>query len=153
MRRHSGYTIIELVTIIVILGILAVVALPRIGNNTYRSHEFRDRAVSALRYAQKTAVSHRRIVCVTFAANSVSLNIDTNIDDVCDQALLLPGTNVNAAVSGDANSAFFSPVPAAFNFNANGTSSNATARTQFSINVNNEPPLIITLERDTGYVE
>lgn len=153
MRRHSGYTIIELVTIIVILGILAVVALPRMNNNAYRSNEFRDRAVSALRYAQKTAVSHRRTVCVTFAANSVTLTMDTDIVPGCDQPVLLPGANANAAVSGDANTAFFNPLPTDFNFNANGTSTSAAARTQFFINVNNEPPLTITLERDTGYVD
>ena len=79
--------------------------------------------------------------------------MDTDAILGCDQPLLLPGSNANAAVSGDANSAFFNPVPAAFVFNANGTSDSVAARTQFSINVNNEPPLIITLERDTGYVE
>lgn len=123
MRRRGshGFTLVELITIIVILGILAVVALPRMNAAmSFRSVEFRDQVIAALRYAQKTATSHRHLVCATLAANTVTLTIDHDKSGACDGApnnvLNLPGRNSNVLTSsGDglssvpAGALFFQP--------------------------------------------
>ena len=146
MRHTRGFTLIELVTIVVILGVLAVVAIPRLGNTEYRSQEFRDRTLSALRYAQKTAVSHRRIVCVTFTANTMTLGMDTANDGApCETALLLPGSNTAIVQSGDVNNAVFNPVPVNFNFRSDGGSAGAL------IQITNQPN--IAVNGVTGHVE
>lgn len=146
MRRDAGFTLIELISIVVILAIMAVVALPRLGDMEYRSQEFRDRVVSALRYAQKSAVSHRRMVCVSFSASSVSLAVDSNNDNVaCDNPLSLPGSASATALSGDAGKAYFNPVPANFNFSSDGTSGGAV------IQIANQPPIVVV--GATGYVD
>ena len=125
MRRADGFTLIELITIISLLGILAAVALPRMDTNAYHEAVFHDQALAALRYAQKTAVSHRRPVCVSFANDqrSLALSIDTNLAGGCDTALPIPGTSNNRIVSSHPL-ALFSPVPSNFTFAASGTTTN-----------------------------
>ena len=64
--RCRGFTTIELVAVIVLMGVLAVVALPRMeGALAQRSDHWRDQVLAALRHAQATAQSHRRLVCAT----------------------------------------------------------------------------------------
>lgn len=118
---------IELVMIIVILGILAAVAIPRLDTSGYRALEFHDKAVAALRYAQKTATSHRRMVCVAFTASTLTLTIDHDKSGACNgQALNLPDGNSNVVQSGDTTNAVFSSFPAAINFLSDGTSIGGT---------------------------
>ena len=64
---QTGFTLVELVTTIVVLSIIAVVAMPRIvAPNTFDSRGFYDRATATVRYAQKIAIAQRLpiFVCV-----------------------------------------------------------------------------------------
>ncbi len=56
-ERSAGFTLLELVIVIVILGVLAVVALPRIGEGSFRSAAFAEQVATAFRYAQRLAVA------------------------------------------------------------------------------------------------
>ena len=112
LSYSRGFTMVELITIMIILGILAVVAIPRMNSATsFRSVEFRDRVIAALRFAQKTATSHRRLVCVTLTQTSLALDIDSSAskDNNCDGAgLAIPG---GAASSFSATQDGFSSSP------------------------------------------
>lgn len=112
-RASSGFTLVELITIMILVGILAVVAFPRMdGIDVFRSVEFRDRTIAALRHAHKTAIAQRRMVCAVFGANSVTLTIDRNSGGECDAALVIPGSPGNVVV-GNGVKAVFSAVPPA----------------------------------------
>ena len=73
---QRGFTLVELITVMVIVGILAAIAMPRFSRGTFDNRGFYDNAISTLRYAQKMAISQRRFVCVRFTANSITLTLD-----------------------------------------------------------------------------
>ncbi len=81
-RRASGFTIVELVTVMVVIGILAALAVPRLGQlDEFTSSAYRNEVLSALHHAQKSAVSHRRLICATVNPQSVQLLIAINAGD------------------------------------------------------------------------
>jgi Tfp pilus assembly protein FimT len=125
--RHasSGFTMVELIVIMIILGILAVVAIPRMDSATaFRAVEFRDQTIAALRFAQKTATSHRRMVCAEFASDRVTLTIDDDKNGSCNSvALSIPGNSTNTPnvlVSPDATNGVFASAPAPRFFQTDG---------------------------------
>ena len=73
-ERLSGFTLVELIAIIVLLSILGIVALSRIGDNSdFESRAFFDDTLHALQYAQKLAVSTGCNVEVTLSSNGYQL--------------------------------------------------------------------------------
>ena len=56
--KAAGFTLVELIVTMVLLGIIAAVAIPRFfDQQAFRERGFYDEAVSAARYAQKFAVA------------------------------------------------------------------------------------------------
>ncbi len=144
VRLQLGFTLAELVAIMIIVGVLAAVAAPRFfDRSVFESRGFYDEAVSTLRYAQKTAVAQHRFVCVAFTANSITLSYGATA--ACGNNLTSP-TGVTPYTVTARGGAAFAAVPAAFNFDALGRASMAQ-----SITVSGYAPPI-TVEAETGYV-
>lgn len=55
--RTAGFSLIELVSVIVILGVLSAFVVPRLNTSGFDAFAFRERVLSAARYAQKTAMA------------------------------------------------------------------------------------------------
>lgn len=93
-----GFTMVELVVVLMLVGVLGAVALPRMqGLLSFRDDAWRDGLLDAMRYAQKTAVSHRRLVCMTVADRQVTLQMAT----------ANPATSCNATLAGPAGGSVF----------------------------------------------
>ena len=68
-NRFSGFSLIELIVVVLLLGILSVFAMGRLfDQNQFAARGFFDDTVNAVKFAQKLAVSTGCEVRVTFAA-------------------------------------------------------------------------------------
>ncbi len=96
LPSEGGFTLVELVVILVIVGVLAVAALPRFADQTvFEARGFHDETLSLLRYAQKSAIAQRRTVCVTLNATGVTMTMVSAADSTNCAAttpLALPAT-------------------------------------------------------------
>jgi MSHA pilin protein MshC len=74
IRHNSGFSLIELITVMILLGILGVVALGRFsGGDAFAARGFFDDTVNAVRFAQKYAISSGCRVRVVTTAGGYQL--------------------------------------------------------------------------------
>ncbi len=146
-RTKGGFTLVEVVVTIVILGVMAAVILPRfVGSDAFASRGFYDEAQSVLRYAQKTAIAWRRPVFVCITATTVSAGIVSG----CGTLVVHPLTGnplTTTAPSG------VTLTPASFGFDGAGRPSpNAQVTIAFTSGIAGDPARQIVVEAETGYV-
>ncbi len=150
--REHGFTIVELIAVLVITGIIASIVAPRfIGVDAFDARGSYGTLASALRYAQKTAVAQRRIVYANI--NTASRTVCLGYTSSCSSAVIDPATQAtysktlsnNVTITASATPVGFDglgrPVP---NATATFTIQNAV--------VPGESTRTITVEAETGYV-
>jgi MSHA pilin protein MshC len=87
IRSQAGFTIVELVLVIVILAILGSVAGPRFfGNTEFSERAYRDELALTFRYAQKVAVASGCPVRTAANATGYTLNQQAMLNGHCDPA-------------------------------------------------------------------
>ena len=163
MRRQAGFTMVELIMVMVMIGVLAAIGIPKLmGGNTTAAMAFGDQVTSALRHAQKSAVAHRRLVCVALGTRTVGLSIRQaeTVPAATDKTpcnAALQGVDVGMYDSTD-TTVFMTGAPAQLYFQPDGTISGAPAGTplgkvSIGISLDKARQRTIELEGSTGYVE
>jgi len=72
--QNRGFTVVELVVVIVLLGILSIYAVPRfVGVASFEKSGFYQETVSAARYANRLAVGRGEEVSIRFKPNGYEL--------------------------------------------------------------------------------
>lgn len=155
--RPLGFTLIELVVTLILVGILAAAVMPRmLDRQTIDAQVFHDQVAALLRYAQKAAIAQRHDVCVAFTGNSATLSVRMASGDG-DGSANATGCNGAALAGADGSSPAgvvarsagtgFSATPGGFAFHARG---DTTLAANLSIGITGASA--ITVETATGYV-
>lgn len=166
MKTH-GFTFVELIMMMVLIGVLAVVAMPRfIDRLTFDELTFFDQTKSMLRYAQKLAVAQNRQVYVRLNGSSIALCYDA----ACGNRVAPASGNGSGATACAGDTNWFCEAPpngvsytsgsALFYFSAQGkpynsgdTEPNSSFTGQLSITItSNGSSRTIFVEQETGYV-
>lgn len=149
---NAGFSLVELVAIMVVVGVVAAFAIPRFVDRTgFESRGFYDQAQGIVRYAQKIAIAQRQSspkapVFVVITASQIRICYDA----ACATAVTDPTTGAALALTAPNGVTL---TPASFSFDGAGAPS---VGAQLAINVNSTGVGDINrtfyVETQTGYV-
>ena len=153
---ERGFTLIELIVVLMLVGILAAVAIQKFQSvGVFTTLGFYDRAQAIFRFAQKQAVAKRRNVCVDFPSGSTTLTVTyasaAGSSSACDTSLTLPESgSANSATAGSGIAFTPSPSITQVTFNALGQASSTASFTVSDADPTNTRTF--SVEAATGYV-
>ena len=142
-RSARGYSLLELVIVIVIAAILAAIAIPQFNQREIDAAWYHEQVRSAVRHAQRTAVAQRRAVFVEVEAGpKLSL---------CYAAGCGPGTRLTQPGSTDTFE-IAAPAGVALAISASPLSFNGLGQPSSGATVT-VGPRTVTINAETGYVQ
>ena len=146
-RPYGGFTMVELVVTIMVLGLLAAVLVPRfVGRDAFASRGFYNEAQSVVRFAQKTAIAWRRPVFVCVTTTAVSGGTVSG----CGTLLVHPVTGAALTTTAPAGVTL---TPSSFGFDGAGRPSpNAQVTIAINSTIAGDPARQIVVDAETGYV-
>ena len=143
-QRAGGFTLLELIVTMVILGVLSAVAMGKLNQPQVDAAWFPDQVRAVVRLAQKQAIAQRTRILVVVSASQVSLCYATTASSFTCGAALSDLTSGSAVIvnapSGIALSATVTP----FAFNGLGQPSSAV-----TLSVGSR---VVQVAAETGYV-
>ena len=148
--KANGFTLVELVTVIVLVSTLSVVALSRLdGLNVFEEKAYFDEVTNALRYAQKLAQSTGCNVRVSITSTSYRLQQGSSCTATTYDRNVLNPANRTAAYQNvtPPEGITISPSPSSLIFTAQSTVTGLSADTSFSVG-----SFSFTVYRNTGLV-
>ena len=146
IRKQRGFTLAELVAVMIIVAILAVATTSAFDRRSFDAAGFADEVRAQIAYGQKVAVAARRTVTATIAGNTVSLTMCADFACTGNVAVASPQGESSFTRSAPSN-VTISP-DTIFVFNAQGAPSSGGALTVSGGGTNRT----ITVEAGTGYV-
>jgi MSHA pilin protein MshC len=88
LHRPAGFTIVELITIMIVIGIIGAIGAARFADDSaFQNRAYADQVKSLIRYAQKLAISQNRRIFVRANGNSFA---------ICSAANCAAGTTIPA---------------------------------------------------------
>lgn len=147
---QRGFTMTELITVMVIIGIIAAIAVPRFfDRGGFDSRGFYDQVISTLRYAQKAAIAQHITVCVVHSATEIGLfaaNCTTPLNVFVSQRCPTDGVDYQHKVCTPTGVSITSAPAGNLSFTALGST---LAQKTYTVSGYGTP---VTVELETGYI-
>jgi len=145
---QSGFTLIELVTSLVIIGVLAAVAGPRfLDNQPFQQRGYVDELETAIRYAQRVAIASQCPVAVSVSPAGYQALQQGLAGGTCSGGWTVPVTRTDGtALTGTPPAGVLSST-AQFVFATNGSISSGVAPPPLSVG-----PFTLTIDAGSGLV-
>ncbi|MGI2215463.1 type II secretion system protein [Shewanella baltica] len=154
MSKQAGFTLVELVTTIILISILAVVVLPRLfTQSSYSAYSLRNEFISELRQVQQKALNNTdRCFRVTVSATDYQVSqFPARNEAVCSGTALSPNPLYSQAFQGGAQLVLVSTNSSNFSldFDINGRPSLACNGPYISVIANDTVMINVSSE---GYI-
>ena len=143
-RRQGGFTLMEAVAVIVVIGILSVTTMTLFDYKSLDTATFGDQLQAQVSYAQKVAVAQRTTVYVVVAASSSDICYDSG----CTAKVSSPSGAANFTLTAPSG-VTITVGTGTFSFSALGKPSFSSTRT---MTISGSGTRSFSIEPETGYV-
>jgi len=166
---RNGFTLIELVTVLLIVGVLAYFAMPKLTRSTFDQKALGDKVINDIEYARKYGVAARRYVCIRTTTTAITFTYvvpqpEASGGTLCggttatEQPITLPapdsncGGNTNQVCAPSGYSLSSGAATLIFDDTGSTTSATAGNSIQFTATTGSTTLTLATVEGITGYV-
>jgi MSHA pilin protein MshC len=157
--RASGFTLTELVVVIVLISIVSVYAAYRLDRTPFETRTVYDQLAAQVAHARRMAIAQRRSICVHLSAGQSVLQYDDAAPGTCNPGNGVPSPSGATPFTVNAGNAAFAAAPGGLpqvvRFDPAGrylTAAGAVPAASLVITVAGDGAHQLVVERESGYV-
>jgi len=131
LKNNKGFTLIEMISVILVLGIISAVAVPMFDNSTINTTLVANTVQTDIQYTQELAMTRNQDIEISFGAGATSYSLPIDPSGVwsADTRALPQGVTIQDAVNVSFNKhGEISSGGAVVTLNANGTTMTVTVQ-------------------------